>query len=89
MYGWTNEEAILYNGIVQVVSCGMSTITYALIGSTRIGKWFVAALAGSGAALGSPLKQFSVIVGSCSPLAWWDSSFSTYAIIRCHSTMDL
>ncbi|KHJ94121.1 hypothetical protein OESDEN_05953 [Oesophagostomum dentatum] len=41
MYGWTNEEAILYNGIVQVVSCGMSTITYTVIGSTRIGKWSV------------------------------------------------
>ncbi|KAL6738140.1 hypothetical protein Aduo_011719 [Ancylostoma duodenale] len=39
MYNWTNEEAILYNGIVQIVSCGVSTITYALIGSTRIGTW--------------------------------------------------
>ncbi|KAK5972863.1 MFS domain-containing protein [Trichostrongylus colubriformis] len=39
MYNWTNEEAILYNGIVQVVSCAVSTIGYALIGSTRIGTW--------------------------------------------------
>ncbi|VDM75726.1 unnamed protein product [Strongylus vulgaris] len=39
MYNWTYEEAILYNGILQVVSCGMSTLTYALTGSTRIGTW--------------------------------------------------
>ncbi|PIO65500.1 hypothetical protein TELCIR_12826, partial [Teladorsagia circumcincta] len=28
MYNWTNEEAMLYNGIIQVISCGMSTIGY-------------------------------------------------------------
>ncbi|KJH43775.1 hypothetical protein DICVIV_10204 [Dictyocaulus viviparus] len=39
MYNWTNEEAILYNGIIQVVSCGVSTITYTIIGSTRLGTW--------------------------------------------------
>ncbi|KAK6746643.1 hypothetical protein RB195_000114 [Necator americanus] len=39
MYNWNNEEAILYNGIVQIASCGVSTVTYALIGSTRIKKW--------------------------------------------------
>ncbi|KHJ78134.1 hypothetical protein OESDEN_22246, partial [Oesophagostomum dentatum] len=44
MYGWTNEEAILYNGIAQVVSCGMSAITCTLMGSTRIGKWSAAML---------------------------------------------
>ncbi|KAK6023427.1 hypothetical protein OSTOST_10787, partial [Ostertagia ostertagi] len=41
MYNWTNEEAILYNGIVQVISCGVSTIGYTVIGSTRIGTWSV------------------------------------------------
>ncbi|VDM56631.1 unnamed protein product [Angiostrongylus costaricensis] len=39
MYNWTHEEAILYNGIVQVIACGVSTITYTVIGSTRVGTW--------------------------------------------------
>ncbi|WKY06931.1 hypothetical protein Q1695_006815 [Nippostrongylus brasiliensis] len=39
MYNWTNEEAVLYNGIVQIVSCLVSTVGYTLIASTRIGNW--------------------------------------------------
>ncbi|KAK6053450.1 hypothetical protein COOONC_09045 [Cooperia oncophora] len=39
MYNWTNEEAVLYNGIIQVISCGVSTLGYTIIGSTRIGTW--------------------------------------------------
>uniref|UniRef100_A0A183GQN0 MFS domain-containing protein n=1 Tax=Heligmosomoides polygyrus TaxID=6339 RepID=A0A183GQN0_HELPZ len=39
MYNWTHEEAILYNGIIQVVSCLVSTASYTIIGSTRIGTW--------------------------------------------------
>nr|CDJ82595.1 Major facilitator superfamily MFS-1 domain containing protein [Haemonchus contortus] len=39
MYNWTDEEAILYNGVVQVISCLVSTLGYTIIGSTRIGKW--------------------------------------------------
>ncbi|CAJ0603064.1 unnamed protein product [Cylicocyclus nassatus] len=39
MYNWTYKEAILYNGILQVIACGTSTATYALIASTRIGTW--------------------------------------------------
>ncbi|KAJ1349346.1 hypothetical protein KIN20_004899 [Parelaphostrongylus tenuis] len=39
MYNWTYEEAILYNGIVQVIACAISTITYTIIGSTRVGTW--------------------------------------------------
>uniref|UniRef100_A0A7I5EAQ0 MFS domain-containing protein n=1 Tax=Haemonchus contortus TaxID=6289 RepID=A0A7I5EAQ0_HAECO len=39
MYDWTNEEAILYNGIIQTISCAVSTISYFVIGSTRVGRW--------------------------------------------------
>uniref|UniRef100_A0A0K0D6S6 MFS domain-containing protein n=1 Tax=Angiostrongylus cantonensis TaxID=6313 RepID=A0A0K0D6S6_ANGCA len=39
MYNWTHEEAILYNGIVEVIACGISTITYTVIGSTRVETW--------------------------------------------------
>uniref|UniRef100_A0A1I7X7P5 Sulfate_transp domain-containing protein n=1 Tax=Heterorhabditis bacteriophora TaxID=37862 RepID=A0A1I7X7P5_HETBA len=38
MYNWTNEEAILYNGILQTISCLVSTLSYTVIGSTRLGK---------------------------------------------------
>ncbi|KAL6738139.1 hypothetical protein Aduo_011718 [Ancylostoma duodenale] len=39
MYDWTNEEAILYNGIMQTISCAVSTFSYFIIGSTRVGNW--------------------------------------------------
>ncbi|EPB66926.1 hypothetical protein ANCCEY_13981 [Ancylostoma ceylanicum] len=59
MYNWTNEEAILYNGIVQIVSCGVSTITYTLIGSTRIGTWVP---------MGLYLFNFGILQGMAYPL---------------------
>ncbi|KAK6048658.1 hypothetical protein COOONC_13837 [Cooperia oncophora] len=37
MYDWTNEEAVLYNGIIQTISCAVSTFSYFIIGSTRVG----------------------------------------------------
>ena len=39
MYNWSSQEAIFYNGIVQMISCVTSTLTYILIGATRIGTW--------------------------------------------------
>lgn len=38
MYDWTNEESVLYNGIIQTISCAVSTFSYFIIGSTRVGK---------------------------------------------------
>ncbi|KAK5972864.1 MFS domain-containing protein [Trichostrongylus colubriformis] len=39
MYDWTNEEAVLYNGIIQTISCAVSTLSYFIIGSTQFGQW--------------------------------------------------
>ncbi|WKY06937.1 hypothetical protein Q1695_006817 [Nippostrongylus brasiliensis] len=39
MYDWTHEEAVFYNGVIQTISCAVSTFTYFIIGSTRVGNW--------------------------------------------------
>ncbi|CAI5453644.1 unnamed protein product [Caenorhabditis angaria] len=38
MYNWTSKEAIIYNGYIETLACGVIVVQYFLIGSTRIGK---------------------------------------------------
>lgn len=46
MYNWSSEEAVLYNGAIQMVSCFTSTLVYVLFGATRVGQWYLMVLKG-------------------------------------------
>ena len=41
MYGWNDGTSVLYNGIMQSVSCIASFINYFVIGYTRVGNMSV------------------------------------------------
>ncbi|KAK0407640.1 hypothetical protein QR680_003507 [Steinernema hermaphroditum] len=38
LYGWNDQEAVLYNGMLQTVSCLLSVGIYFVLGCTRVGK---------------------------------------------------
>ncbi|CAI5453607.1 unnamed protein product [Caenorhabditis angaria] len=38
MYDWTSNQAIIYNGYIETLSCFITVSTYVVLGSTRIGE---------------------------------------------------
>ncbi|CAJ0562539.1 unnamed protein product, partial [Mesorhabditis spiculigera] len=59
MYGWSSNEAVAYNSLLQTGSCAMSAVTYIMLAKTRYGKLDRRFLIGMG--LGTFLIYLSII----------------------------